>query len=318
MKFMIFLVLFYLLIALPSGAISQVPIQIAHGRISLGRNHTCAITTAGVRCWGIINWSEAYVPKDLRQVSYLASGEEFVCALTNGKDRCWSSLRNPHQFSPSHQARVEFNSPQGIGPVSQIAAGSSHACALANNRVYCWWAEERRHHTPFAVPKNLGPVTKIAAGDRFVCAVEARGNTRCWDANAKDIWITQWNSPLEIRARWNNVCIQPNLQYGTRPQCYFRNAGIFSHDMTTPSDLGRVYALSVGGSGNSCALTYRGPRCWGNNDGYTVFPNGLQDMREIETSDLENFCALSGSKLKCWGPNSYGQSTVPADLAPIY
>lgn len=138
--------------------------------ISAGANHTCALVTGGVKCWG-----------------YNSHGELGLGDVQNrGDDPGEMSMGLPF---------VDL----GATPVG-LAAGNNHTCArLSNDTVKCWGFNgtgqlgiadnQDRGDGPgemgAALPTvDLGPgvttATALSAGDGFSCALRTGGTVKCW------------------------------------------------------------------------------------------------------------------------------------------
>ena len=212
-------------------------------QLSVGRNHSCALTVSGeVRCWGENSRGRSTPLYDLGSVAQVAVGDSFACALTvSGQVRCWggSSL------------------PDNLGRVAQLSVGRSHSCAVsASDRVSCWGSNRDGQARP---PRNLGLVAQVAVGGRHSCAVTVSGSVRCWGENRQD----QTRPP-------NNLRQVAQVAVGEYHSCALTNSGRlrcwgdYALDRSTPpDDLGPFAQLSVGWN-HSCAVTISGElRCWG-------------------------------------------------------
>ena len=146
---------------------AQVPVA-----ITAGANHTCALLTGGVKCWG-----------------YNSHGELGLGDVANRGD-------DGGEMSQS----LPFVS---LGATATaLVAGSNHTCArLSDNTVKCWGFnatgqlgiadDQDRGDAPgemgAALPTvNLGPgvttATALSAGDGFSCAIRTGGSVKCWGA----------------------------------------------------------------------------------------------------------------------------------------
>jgi alpha-tubulin suppressor-like RCC1 family protein len=122
--------------------------------IAAGAYHSCAIVSAGARCWG-----------------YGQDGE----------------LGN-NQLADSH---VPVAVSGLAASVTSIAAGSWHSCAIANGAVSCWGAsfsgqlgngDRELRQTPVPVSGLAANATALTAGDFHSCAIVG-GAVKCWGGN---------------------------------------------------------------------------------------------------------------------------------------
>lgn len=121
--------------------------------ISAGTNHTCAVQTGQVYCWGrndngqigkpnVVN---VLTPEPIAGISsalLVRSGSGFSCALLeDGTVSCWGSNADG-QLGPSGPPQGTSPSPvtvDGLTAVVSLETGGGHVCAIqANHDVSCW------------------------------------------------------------------------------------------------------------------------------------------------------------------------------------
>jgi alpha-tubulin suppressor-like RCC1 family protein len=118
--------------------------------ITLGRAHTCALTTGGgVQCWGdgtygaLGNNTTTISPVPVpvaglaTDVAGITAGEDLTCALmTAGSVQCWGSAFLGNNSTAQSLVPVAVS---GLSGIAAIAGGGAHACALTTaGRVECW------------------------------------------------------------------------------------------------------------------------------------------------------------------------------------
>lgn len=271
--------------------------------ITVGQEHSCAITTAGyLACWGYNSFGEfgnnseyssiTPVPsldtsgtQLLNGVKAIAAGDGHTCAVTDtGGVQC-SGLNNRGQLGNNSTSNRDV--PVAVtglsGAVVALAAGTYHTCSLnTDGGVMCWGYNfygslgndtTSDSHIPVAVTGLTSGVTAIAAGYDNSCAIVDSGVVKCWGNGIG-------KTPQEISELGSGVTAIAIGGYHTcavtgigEVKCWGNNSsGQLGNNSNTDSDvpvlvkgLGNVVMLAVGFD-HSCALTSHGNvKCWGNN-----------------------------------------------------
>jgi alpha-tubulin suppressor-like RCC1 family protein len=114
--------------------------------IAAGREHACAIVSAGVRCWG--------------------RNDEGQLGIGPG---------------PSEPTPVDVT---GMGSIVAITAGVAHTCALDDQGTALCWGSVDSENTPSGPTAVIGSgVLELRAGGDHTCALIDDGTLRCWGAN---------------------------------------------------------------------------------------------------------------------------------------
>jgi alpha-tubulin suppressor-like RCC1 family protein len=195
-----------------------------------------------------------------------------------------------------------------------IAAGSDHSCTVRIGRVYCWGSnelgqvgngdsEDALTATPIDVPCG---VTWLAAGLNHTCAIVPTapdgGDVYCWGANES----LQAGGPSDTA-----------ILYGPRR-------------VELPAG---VATQLVAGARHTCASTYEGLYCWGNNVRGQLGPWGPANFGPTKVPDdyvtIANELVAGGDVTcaadsydgipRCWGDDSFGQhgdGTADGSLGP--
>ena len=177
--------------------------------ISLGTQHSCAITDAGaVECWGDnahgqLGTGDTTTSTKPRLVSGItgavevAAGAAHTCALLHaGAVKCWGLNGSGQVGAPSDADQLVPFTVQLSG-VRHIAVGGVHSCALlGDGSVSCWGQNGMGQlgdgnpggtsSTPVAVA-GIGaddPAADLTAGEHHTCARMTDGGLRCWGHNA--------------------------------------------------------------------------------------------------------------------------------------
>lgn len=175
--------------------------------VSLGRSHTCAITTSGaVKCWGSNGSGQlgngtntnSNTPVDVVGLSgaYLISaGTGHTCAAITGAGvLCWG---DNDEGALGNSTTIASNLPAAVTgltePVMSLATGYAHTCAVTDaGLVKCWGYNIQGElgigsTTDNAVPvqiASLSDIALISLGAQFSCALNNSGYTNCWGNNS--------------------------------------------------------------------------------------------------------------------------------------
>ena len=179
---------------------ASLPPTIRVTSVVTGHDHTCALSSDGLRCWG--GNAEGQVdpaapPETLltpQQIGAatdpiaVAAGAQHTCILSEGGGeniKCWGA-----------DGSEQLGAGTPIGNATAIVAGGAFSCALAtDDALYCWGDNRfgqlaiggnTVRATPAQVP-GLAHVTALAAGGAHTCATadDASGARAlfCWGAN---------------------------------------------------------------------------------------------------------------------------------------
>lgn len=302
--------------------------------LSVGKNHSCALTSAGgVKCWGFnVNGplgdgnSSGYssTPVDVvglgSGVAAITTGIIHSCALTNaGAVFCWGgngSGQLGDGTTSNSPVPVAVADPGLSAGAKAVAGNGLHTCAItAAGAVKCWGSNVdgglgdgtgMLRTTPVAAadPGLAAGVKALSIGQAAShgCAVTAAGAVRCWGPNsAGQVGDgTLINRPVAV------AVADPDLASG-------------------------VKAVAVGNE-HSCALTAAGAvKCWGDNgdgqlgDGSTtpqpapVAVAGLGSGVTAIAASVRRTCAVASGGLKCWGDLPWEPAPVlaPTDVAGL-
>ncbi|MEM9191408.1 MAG: MopE-related protein [Myxococcota bacterium] len=299
-----------------------VPLPAARS-VSLGREHACAVTDAGVYCWGAdgngqLGDSAAFIAQPrpvLVSSSYIAvaTGDFHTCANSAaGTVDCWGA--DAAGQLGNDIALVDRGLPQPVtlpGTVTAVTAGVAFSCALDNtNQVSCWGegADLQLRNgllgnlpTPFNDPAPAGFLVAIAAGGFHGCQLRqlAGDVVECWgdngfdqvgDGGAMDVpspvpLLSPIPFPMQVSAGLHHSCV---LQTSGTIWCFGRN------------DAGQIGNGSVGGSVTSPSSVGGPP--------FSFLGTGAA---------ARHSCAVdTAGQVHCWGDNSNGQA-VPGGPSPV-
>jgi len=226
---------------------------------STGRNHTCAVTTAGgVSCWGSNSSgqlgnngsSDSASPVDVvglgQGVASVSAGYYHTCAVTTaGAAKCWGygeegGLGNGQGLNSYAPVDV-----QGLSSgVSSVSAGWSFSCAVTTSgSAKCWGyggdgALGNNNFANSSVPVDVqglsSGVSQISTSAGHSCALTSAGSVKCWGDNSYG----------QLGNNTNTTSAVPVDVYGL-------SSG--------------VEAIDLGGVHSCAVLAAGGATCWGRN-----------------------------------------------------
>lgn len=176
--------------------------------ISLGRYHTCALTTAGgVKCWGFNSdgqlgdgtTTDSLAPVDVNGLTSgvlaISVGERYGCAITANRGlKCWGINASGQLGDGTKIGRLTpvdvTNMTTGVRAVS---TGANHTCALTTGgAVKCWgWnksgelgnGQNIQSLIPVDVTGMASGMKAVQVGESHTCAVSDVGAAYCWGGN---------------------------------------------------------------------------------------------------------------------------------------
>jgi alpha-tubulin suppressor-like RCC1 family protein len=173
--------------------------------IAVGGNHTCALVSGSVLCWGFNLFGrlgnnstmDSYSPVQPvglgSNVQAIAAGETHTCAIVSGALLCWGSNVFGQLGDGTGMDRWVPTPVQGLSSgVQAVSAGDSHTCAVVNGAAFCWgWnglgqvgdnTTGTNRLSPVPVQGLSSGVQAISAGYNHSCALTSAG-AKCWGAN---------------------------------------------------------------------------------------------------------------------------------------
>jgi alpha-tubulin suppressor-like RCC1 family protein len=231
--------------------------------VTLGRAHTCALSTAGrLKCWGLngngqlgnATTSNSAEPVEVvglpAAVRAVSAWYDHTCAVTGtGEVWCWGS-NSDGQLGDS--TNTDSSVPVKVtgldAAATSVATGRWHTCAITDQgAVWCWGRndytqlgrigdENLGQSLPVPVVQLSEGVVALAVGGLHTCALTSTGGVYCWGSNMA--------SQLGMDDH--------GVLFANTP------------DPTVVKGLGSGVAAIAAGFLHTCALTIKGAViCWG-------------------------------------------------------
>lgn len=279
----------------------------AYPMVSLGNDHTCAIDSEGMKCWGIRFPLEI---SSLKSPSQIDSGIESVCVLDIEGVKCWGVPREELYAGPQ-KPWIQLEVPPLKSPI-QVSAGDG-ICAIDAEGLKCWGFGAQvniKDIENFA--KSLKTPTQVSVGRDLLCAIDAEG-VKCeilFD-DYVDRNIPKLKFPRQVSVGSNHACALD----AEGVKCWGNNS--FGQLEVPP--LKKPTQLTAG-SFHTCALDAEGVKCWGDNQyGPTKDAPTLKSPTQVSAGGSYT-CAVDLDGVKCWsaGNNTFLPLCVSTSCIPIW
>lgn len=303
---------------------------------------------------------------NLINVAAISAKGDHTCALISGEVKCWGynslgQLGNGTITDSARASNVMMNSNTPLSEVTAIAAGNFHTCAVVGGGVSCWGKNESGElGSGIISPSRLFPVSvidkitnqpltgvsNITAGAGYTCALINDGTVKCWGVpitgattllrNLKAVVVTGLANVKALESGAYHICA---LIYDGTMKCWgYGLDGELGRGTTAGSPtpvnayITDVKAIGVMDRQHTCAIAKFGSVwCWGLNNfgqlGDVLIPpysNKLTPVQVIVkdstncSGDLvgvtdvalgvHHTCALTATgTIRCWGRNHLGQ-----------
>ncbi len=339
---------------LGNGAVTDVAVPTAIASeitdwetVSLGRNHSCAISrTGGLHCWGYNYYGEVgnggplytgtpvLTPAaiSLPGATSVAVAAYSTCAVAGGQLYCWgyqysSVLGDPALTDTCTGPRAEPALSSGLSGWTTVSASQYMSCGLRGDEVWCWGIAVGGGGLGKGVwnGNGWGRVT-LGASDVSLG----------WNANVDEEGDTQ---DLDLAC----IIVDGKIQcWGDNRFGQLAQGGATMHP--TPREIAgdHRWASLTASDVHTCGVTTGGELyCWGTMlsgqtigkvAGTTALPCGaipdvpctlsvptsvpFHPMADAVAVADEHTCALLGTTLTCWGTNGAGQLGMAGAMPP--
>lgn len=292
--------------------------------LSLGFNHSCALTRSGEPwCWGgnsngqlgddsLTDRARPAPVQALPEPSLrVDAGSAHTCAIgQSGAVRCWGANQNGQLGDGSRSDRRLPVAVRGLSaPAREITAANVLSCAIVGEgAVHCWGGigfallgdgTTQGREVAGPVPDMAQGFVAIDGGDFHVCAADSTGLVRCFGDS-----LSGQLGGAGIEETFATVQVL-GLQPGIR-------------------------GLSTGAR-HSCAHSARGfVQCWGlNTDGQLgnaqstlrLVPTPVATLgtpyRQVSAGSFHSCGLTEAGRVRCWGGNNQGQLGNGDDPLPL-
>lgn len=292
--------------------------------VSAGDNHSCAVSSGRVKCWGrnssgqlgndtVFDAPSPALVTGITDAVQVSAGGSHTCArLSNGTVWCWGNNADGQLGDNTTAGSRVPVQVQGISAATGISAGGNHTCAvLADGTARCWGNNLNGQlgngtNNDSSVPVAVSGITSaasVAAGGIHTCALLTDGTVRCWGSNVLEqlgnssllpgsrlnvpVTATSVASAVNITAGANHTCVSVSFP-STRVKCWGNN---FSGQLGSPWTLNLLTLLPEATS----------------NAPLTV--SGITTATGSIAAGLDHTCSVisSDNTVSCWGQNGNGQ-----------
>ena len=178
--------------------------------IDAGANHTCALTSNKIQCWGLNTYGQVGNGNTTTPVLYptngvyitgittatkIAAGDNHTCArLSDNTVKCWG-LNTSGQIGTGNTTSPQLTPvvASGVSTATEVSVGDNHSCAsLSNNTVKCWGLNTSGQigtgntTSPKSTPTAVSGVTTASStggGATHSCAILYDSSIKCWGLN---------------------------------------------------------------------------------------------------------------------------------------
>ena len=306
---------------------SEIEIETSVGKINAGGNHTCAIKSGELWCWGYNLYGQlgdgtittrlvpTLAPTMTSGVTQVSAGNSHTCAIKSGALYCWGrNTSGQLGDGTTSLSSVPTQVTDMDSGVTEVSAGYFHTCAIKSGALFCWGRNNVGQlgdgnttnfsvSVPTPVPTMTSGVTQVSAGYIHTCAIKS-GELWCWGYN-------QYGRLGDGTTSLSSV---PTLTSVPNPE----TRTVYAFGTGHSHNCFKIISTEDSDSPDSDLSSIEELYCWGNNrygqfgDGTRVQKNtitlieGMSDVKQI-SAGAEHTCAIQDGKLYCWGLSSYGQ-----------
>ncbi|CAG1064876.1 hypothetical protein BAC1_00444 [uncultured bacterium] len=290
--------------------------------------------------------------------SSVSTGDNHSCAVSSGNVKCWGLNTSGQLGNNSTASALSAVLVSGITDAVQVSAGSRHTCArLSNGTVWCWGDNVEGQlgngtNADSLVPVQATGITgaiDLSSGGNHTCMVRADGSAWCWGRNTEGqlgnssnidsnlpVPVSGMTNAGKIAAGGAHTCarlLDFTVEcWGSNVQNQLGNTGILAASRNFPvavSNMTTAVSISAGANHNCAVVTSpSGVKCWGSDvngqlarswvpaifpsPAITSFPDaqfvaGINTPSGVAAGFAHSCAALTNNTIRCWGENFDGQ-----------
>jgi alpha-tubulin suppressor-like RCC1 family protein len=299
----------------------------------------------------------------ITQAQAVSAGGQHTCALVSDGVKCWGDNAAGQLGQAAGRYAFAPVSVSGVHDATAIATGADayesrgHSCVLrSGGAVWCWGANGSGQlgdgsfdDSPVPIAAGITGATAIAAGEADSCAALDDGTVACWGDFESGEHPYGSETPELIAGVEHAVAVGTSSAYLGKHSCALLEDGSVTcwgenergelgagdtGEHSTPvavGGLGTVTQIAVGAR-HTCALVVGGGvKCWGSNEmgqlgdgtresrATPVSVAGLTNAVQISAEGEDTCAALANGEVECWGSGFEGQfgTSVEASSVPV-
>ena len=310
--------------------------------ISLGAEHSCAITDAGtVECWGdnshgqlgtndVTSSTTPRLVAGITGALEIGAGTAHTCVLVHGGTvKCWG-LNGSGQVGAASDDDQLVPVAVPLTDVRHIAVGSVHSCAVrTDGSVWCWGQNGMGQlgdgngggTTKVPVQADLpGAAADLTAGENHTCArMVDQGTLECWGHNAfgqlGDGTLVQHDTPVAVRKPGDPGAVMKGVlavSAGGGHTCALLGGAdwadnpVYCWGQNSYGQLGKATAMVDGVMGPS-TVPLRVQVDTAPDDPLVDVDAPMQEARSVSAGQFHTCVVMDTRQVRCWGQNGHGQ-----------
>lgn len=140
----------------------------------------------------------------------ISAGDDHTCAVISGRVACWGHNEQGQMGDGTRALRSAPQWVSGVDGARALAAGGYHTCALlGDGTVRCWGGEttSARRAAPIVNVRNVGGAVEIVSSTWMSCARTAQGAVSCWGFDGEAREVTTTAKVVSMSAGYEHICL---------------------------------------------------------------------------------------------------------------